>query len=436
MPSLSDQAIADQRACLNHADLNELWANRHDLLTPFEVELLSVVRRKIELHPDWFAREGQWYAQTAGLILMAEEYAAKLNFCTCMDRVARKRFRIQKHEQQPCNCAMWRHCDHCDWRRQIDLQCRFLRQYREGCCFKLTISFTGNLSITGEVGQHHRLLTHCDLDTYWDAARHAVRFLVDEGVISGAVLQDELHLEQLFPSVLVLPHMHMVFWAKKLPDNFAERIKELMLEHRGEVWNLHNDSIETPRWQRHFERLRRWRKEMKTAKKNSPNDLQRKNSKKTSKPKPRMPPLLMVSDPAMKVELPISIDGPTLLPTRHDFAQRLSYQMKPTKLAEVYEQMRPLVLEQHGQAGLIWLNDNVTEFIHGLDEWLLPRRQPCLLGTCNPHARRYAGAKGDDVRDKDFQRGTKEILGDLQLEKAAQQAAATTIQEDAKESGN
>src|ERR1035437_10982172 len=139
------------RDCLNRANLNELWRYRRKLLRPVQGDLLKIVQNKIDGQPDWFARERQGYAQMAGLVLMSNWHRA-INFCTCMDLDARLRYGLMKeNEDKPnhywgqLNCGQWGFCAHCAWRREMDLQGRFLRVFDDGLWSWLTASYTGNL---------------------------------------------------------------------------------------------------------------------------------------------------------------------------------------------------------------------------------------------------------------------------------------------------
>jgi hypothetical protein len=193
MQHLESWEIAVRGAVLNHADLECLWSHRR-FLTPRQEHLLDIVQCKIERNPDWFGRKEQNYSQTAGLVLMSD-WDRKVDFCTCMDKEARREFGLINKKRRNLNCRYWRLCDHDAWRREMDLQCRFLGIFHEGLWLSLTASFKGNLPMNiDHISGIEPAITHTDLITYWDAIRFALNTMIEEKVFWGAVLTEELHL--------------------------------------------------------------------------------------------------------------------------------------------------------------------------------------------------------------------------------------------------
>ena len=170
-------------------------------------------------------------------------------------------------------------------------QGRFLEVFDAGLWSWLTASFTGNLPmLSSYVKRNHPLISHADLDTYFQAIRFAVQTLYDEGRIRGAILTEDIHLEWLYPVPWVTPHTHiLVLSAEPITQADLDRFKDLMLQHRGLVWDVIADSENEEAWEQ-------WRSKRVLY------------DAGTIKTKPRKPSVTMVPDPELTVELPISLD--------------------------------------------------------------------------------------------------------------------------------
>lgn len=391
------------RDCLNRANLNELWRYRRRLLTSTQDGLLRIVQDKIDLQPEKFARERQDYAEMAGLVLMSN-WDRIIDFCTCMDREARLDYGLMKVDKehpdrrwgQP-NCRQWRFCAHCAWRREMDLQNRFLDVFDEGQWFWLTASFTGNLPmLSGYLNRNHPLFSHADLVAYYEAIRFAVDSMVENGVFLGAILTEELHLEELYPLPLVTPHSHIVVHAaNSITEADLDHFKSLLLNSCGRTWDVAADSANHPAWQKYLRQRQLFKRGV-------------------IKTRPRRPPPTMVPDARLIIELPISLDLKPL-PTQQDFSAVLGYPLKPVRLPSVYQRTRATLILEHPQ-DLQLLAQNVDEFIVGCDLLLSQLRSPVYYGACDPRRKRgtpYIGAPGALLADRDHRNETKASLFNL-----------------------
>ena len=385
--------LGQERLQLNWADIHELWAQRNHLVTPDAKYLLEVLEEKITFKANYFARPNQNYSATAGLILLAHEYRQRLNFVTCMVPRERHRLGIKKHEYQPDNCGLVWCCDHCAWRREMDAQNRFLHTFKPDRVWAVTVSFRGHLSL--HPGQHHPIrdfpATHADVIVYWDAILHAARSMFDEGLIEGAMLKEELHILQLLPVPLVLPHAHLTIWAERFTDPETARMSWLIQNYRGHYPDFNQQTIMDERRKSYAEAMDRFK------------------SKKI-KTKPRKPAYPQTEDPTATIDLPLSIKVDPLL-AQADLAGVLGYPFKPCNLAEVYQRERLRLIETNQRHWLGALAESVEEVIFAHEFIISPRRQPQYIGGCNPTRRNhYFGHAGTEVRNEAHQEATKELL--------------------------
>lgn len=392
----SDWVVGIARACLNRADLGELWRYRRTVLTPVQGDMLRVVQAKIDRQPEKFGRERQRYDQMAGLVLMSNWHRA-IDFCTCMDQEARKRYRIMTDKRPVRNCGLWRICAHCAWRREFDLQKRFLTTFNAGMWSWLTPSFTGNLPMLScYLNPNHPFVSHADLHTYFQAIRFAVKTMYHEGRIRGAILTDDLHLESLHPVPLVTPHAHiLVLTAEPLTQDDLDHFKALMVRHRGLIWDLVSGGKDDPGWSRYDQKRQMVEKGL-------------------LKTKPRKPPFVMVPDSSLKVELPISLDLQPV-PTQKDFEAVLGYPAKPVDLVGAYVKARAMLLRENPQ-NLDLLAQNVDEFIMGCDLILSSLKSPFCIGACDARRKRgtpYIGVPGKSLADEAHRDQTKALLAKL-----------------------
>jgi len=298
------------------------------------------------------------------------------------------------HAKRPVlNCRLWRFCPHCAWRREMDMQARFLESFRDGVWNFLTASFTGNLPLLSTyLNRHHTVLTHADLITYWDAIRFAVNQLVNEGTFRGAVLVEEIHLETLHPMALVTPHSHIIILTDAPLDQASlDRFTSLLLQFRGQVWSLGNTDADDRQWHDHHRKVARW-------------------EAGRLKTKPRNPTMVMVTDPRLKVELPISLDLQPLA-TEREFSDRLGYIAKPVGLQRAYVKTRSMLIQEKNWNGLELLAQNTDEFILSFDHLLRRRRSPAYFGACDARRKtRYIGQPGQLLEDEGHRNAIKAAL--------------------------
>jgi hypothetical protein len=277
----------------------------------------------------------------------------------------------------------------------MDLQCRFLWEFDEGPWAMFTFSFTGNLPLdfTSAVATP---LSHIDLVTYWDAIRHAVRRMLEEGIIRGAVLAEEIHLDSLMPVALVTPHSHVLALLDKVPtDSQLDQAKAWIRDFSGIGWDFAAELAPDNRWKDYYEKMAHW-------------DLH------LIKTKPRKPGTLMLNDPNLRIELPVSLDV-KMLATQSALSCRLGYLAKTIPLGKVYLMDREILLRENPDH-LEFLAQNVEEFLWAVDNLLLPRRSPAYFGACDARCNHYIGASGAHLKDPGHREETKDLLRDLAAE--------------------
>jgi hypothetical protein len=288
MQDLDLWEISVRRSLINHSSLECLRRYRRTLLTPLQNRLIRILSSKIDRFPDYFARDGQCYPETAGLALMSD-WDRAIDFITCMDESARRELGVMHAKRPVLNCRFWRLCNHCAWRREMDLQGRFLPAYGEGCWGLLTLSFSGFLPMnSGCVKCSPIPITHNDLIVYWDANRFAIEQMVETGMIRGAVMVEELHIESLYPVSVVMPHSHaVVLLDTPFDEADMAMTKTWIAEFCGKVMDVETEA-DDPRWDRYI--IER--------------EFYKMGIRRT---KPRKPPIAMEINPLLKAELPVSL---------------------------------------------------------------------------------------------------------------------------------
>lgn len=256
----------------------------------------------------------------------------------------------------------------------------------------------------------HPLVSHADLDTYFQAIRFALKAMYDEGEIRGAILTDEIHLESLYPVPLVTPHAHILLLsAHPITQAHLDHFKTLMLQFRGQFRDAASHTTDDPAWARYRRKVALFKTGI-------------------VKTKTRKPPMAMVTDPRLKVELPISLDLKPI-PTQDDFAAVLGYPAKPIALASAYRKTRAILIRENPQ-DLDLLAQNIDEFFVGSDLLLAKRRSPAYFGACDARRKRgtpYIGAPGGLLRDGDHRDETKALLAKLNAETKVTAATQNSI---------
>jgi hypothetical protein len=210
------------RSYLNYSKLNELEANLR-ILTPFQQDLLLTTQNRIAMYPQRFARQGQDYAQTAGIILMSE-FERRKDFCMC----------------GVCGraCKLWRICPACGHRKRMTILKKFLPVFRRGNYFFLTASFDDYMP--------YDFPGHALWHVHWAAIEYAVRTMVADGYFEGAFVYEALYIESFFPKPLILPHAHILVVAEELTAGTLGIFRQRVSEFNGHVWNRKRRAYELP----------------------------------------------------------------------------------------------------------------------------------------------------------------------------------------------
>jgi hypothetical protein len=209
------------RHYLNFISLPELLANL-DILTHQQQNLLLSTLNRIEHYPQRFAREGQKYAETAGIMLMTDApYSKEFGLCGVCGR----------------RCLRWRICPACCHVKRMVILKKFLPRFCRGNRFFCTSSFTGFMVFDA--------LVH----VYWAACEYAIRTMVNERYFEGAFVYEAIEMHSYFPCVLVVPHVHMVIVADAISSAVMAMFRELVQSYRGQVWNRKKRRYEDdPEW--------------------------------------------------------------------------------------------------------------------------------------------------------------------------------------------
>ena len=205
--------IADQRASLNYSKPEQLLRYR-DLLKPDQIDLLQTNLDRIERHPDKFGSEA--YKIDSSLIAMCD-VANKGKICRCG---------IRNHRNRSGRCSQARFCEYCAELRQEKSLRRF--RYCLGKCAwcHATLSWKGFIPLEPP---------H-DLQRYWEACTQALKALALSGWLGGAYWAEQLHLDMLWPYILVNPHVHALLnshSADDFGDGLAEDFSSRMSNYVG-----------------------------------------------------------------------------------------------------------------------------------------------------------------------------------------------------------
>ncbi|HRZ46287.1 MAG TPA: hypothetical protein P5555_13945 [Candidatus Paceibacterota bacterium] len=141
--------------------MDELCRNVR-LLMPHQQRLLVETLNRIESYPQRFARKGQDYSATAGIVLMADAGFAR-QFCMCSIGGG--------------HCGRWRICPFCCHLKRKAILSKFLPTMHRSNCYFSTLSFDGPLPFEIPFNEH--------VDVYWAACEYATRTMRLEGYFSG-----------------------------------------------------------------------------------------------------------------------------------------------------------------------------------------------------------------------------------------------------------
>jgi len=194
--------IADQRASLDYSKPDHLLRHRH-LLKPDQIKLLEINRSRIERYPDKFGSET--YRINSSLIAMSD-IANKSKICHCG---------IPNVRNRSGRCSQPRFCEYCaDFRQEQSLK-RFRHCFTRWAWCHATLSWKGFILL--EPPQ--------DAQRYWEACSAALKAVVASGWVAGAYWAEQLHLDMLWPYILVNPHVHALLCSRS-QDDFGEALEE------------------------------------------------------------------------------------------------------------------------------------------------------------------------------------------------------------------
>ena len=164
---------------LNRADPEEIDRSKA-ILDGYQLRLLGMIDKKIQKHPQRYDRDQ--YRQTASfLILCKSPSAQRLAFCGIPSAV-----------NPSGRCRLHQYCPYCCWRERTAAQLTYVPGFYQGTWHFLTGSFEGDLGFTCSDGY--------DWLHYWDAYKHGLSALVEEGLIDGAYWTEELAVNSLLPT--------------------------------------------------------------------------------------------------------------------------------------------------------------------------------------------------------------------------------------------
>ena len=194
---------------LNRADPEEIDRSKA-ILDGYQLRLLGMIDKKIQKHPQRYDRDQ--YRQTASfLILCNSPSAQRLAFCGIPSAI-----------NPSGRCRLHQYCPYCCWRERTAAQLTYVPSFYNGNWHFLTGSFEGDLGFTCSDGY--------DWLHYWDAYKHGLSALVEEGLIDGAYWTEELAVNSFLPT-RVLPHIHAIIDAAEFTDSTLEILKERIAEY-------------------------------------------------------------------------------------------------------------------------------------------------------------------------------------------------------------
>jgi hypothetical protein len=188
---------------LNRSDITEL-EHYHNLLSPYQANLLRSVQRKQQLYPQRYRDD---YLRHSSILLLSNGWSSAQRYSLCS---------IPNKVNRSGQCRLHKYCPYCCFLERRHALARYVPCYDSGIWHFLTGSFTGDLKMTG-TGDYYELLH------YWDAYKIALQQLVKDKLIRGAFWTEELAVNSIAP-VHVLPHIHATIEADSVDAEVIEKL--------------------------------------------------------------------------------------------------------------------------------------------------------------------------------------------------------------------
>ncbi len=340
---------------LKHSSLLEL--DRHsNLLDGRQKDYLSVIARKMDYKPIRWRRDGQNYAQNAGIMLMSDS-DHRQNFAYCGINGDR--------------CKLWKICPFCNWEAKREMLRRFVTAYSVGTWWFLTVSWKTSVQFD--------LYNHTDLIHRWDAARYAVRRMVEERFFHGAIIREEFAIHSIYPVLDALPHLHVLVQADEVTKEMLELLRRLMAEYLGEMKIPQNKRTLDDGWS-WADKRHRW----------------------------AVPdrPVIISAVPDTKTYC---------IPTQGDLARVISYIMKPMDLSVTYDRAwAECCAVSREMAPKI--NEAMNEMIWSWEMAMIDRKQVLYVGSLHYRSTAFPGVEVKERESQSFQQVLSILLREMTLE--------------------
>lgn len=211
------QCNAEDSNHLNHASLSELL--EHQTLLPFEKDRnVGVLNYKRTNQALKYSYEG-YFAQCGLMTLLEQNLATQVCMCGIKSR--------KVCGTNPTGlCNRLRFCHTCAARAARRTLQTFQPRFHHHQWGFLTISYNGQIPLTYHSGS--------DWWLYWDAARTALKRLVDTAGVNGAIVREELAIPHLSPTT-ALPHVHAIVPTSELSPEAFERIRNWVWGYRDDL---------------------------------------------------------------------------------------------------------------------------------------------------------------------------------------------------------
>lgn len=199
---------------LNYSEPDRLLGRHRHLLTVDQVTLLEINRNRIEQWPQKFGSEA--YKIDSSLIAMSDVHK-KQAICRCG---------IPNLKNRSGRCNQNRLCEACAEHRKEKSLKRFQQFFNRRAWSHAVLSWKDFVLV--DPGSYD------DIQLYWEAGSAALKSAWKEGLIAGAHWAEQIHLDSLWPVVLVNPHVHALINARQsddLGDALAETLAELMASY-------------------------------------------------------------------------------------------------------------------------------------------------------------------------------------------------------------
>jgi len=199
---------------LNRANIEELDQHPH-LLTPVQTNYLRTVQRKRELYPQRYRDD---YLRHSSLLLLSNGWSSATRFSLCS---------IRNSVNRSGQCRLHKFCPYCAYLEKQQVLARYVPVFKSGIWFFVTLSFTGDLRMSGTNDYY-------DLLHYWDACKSALKSLVEQRLVRGVFWTEELAVNSIAPTH-VLPHIHATIEADEFGAGRVEELKALAINHLNAV---------------------------------------------------------------------------------------------------------------------------------------------------------------------------------------------------------